>query len=141
MKNTLAENMRRFGTKNLTEQTEPPMATPLPIEQQGLYLWVTEWAVPRGFKLFQHKTLTRIWKLNTLRGEVYIEILNTLRGEVYIEMRILPTGVIGNMSIDVYRSGVSRAEDSLYTVTITPEEFTKERMAAIQRQLEPYVKR
>jgi len=129
MKNTLAENMRRFGTKNLTEQTEPPMATPLPIEQQGLYLWVTEWAVPRGFKLFQHKTLTRIWKLNTLRGEVYIE------------MRILPTGVIGNMSIDVYRSGVSRAEDSLYTVTITPEEFTKERMAAIQRQLEPYIKR
>ena len=128
MKNTLAENMRRFGTKNLTE-AEPATSMQLPIEQQSLYLWVTEWAVPRGFKLFQHKTLTRIWKLNTLRGEVYIEI------------QILPAGIIEYMSIDVYRSGVSRAEDSLYTVTITPEEFTKERMAAIQRQLEPYVKR
>jgi len=129
MKNTLRENMRRFGTKNLQEQTEPATSMQLPVEQQSLYRWVTDWAVPRGFKLHYHKTLTRVWKLNTLRGEVYIE------------MRILPTGVIGNMSIDVYRSGVSRAEDSLYTVTITPAQATRERMAAIQRQLEPYVKR
>ena len=128
MKNTIAENMRRFGTKKLTE-AEPATSMQLPIEQQSLYLWVTEWAVPRGFKLFQHKTLTRIWKLNTLRGEVYIEI------------QILPAGIIEYMSIDVYRSGVSRAEDSLYTVTITPAQATRERMAAIQRQLEPYIKR
>jgi hypothetical protein len=133
MKNTLAENMRRFGTKNLTEKNDLPTSMPIPVERQSLYLWVTEWAVPRGFKLIGDKDRIqyqeRIWQLKTARGQAEIR------------MRIPSDVDIESMDILVTRSGVSTSADDLYTVTVTPEEFTKERMLAIQRQLEPYIKR
>ena len=133
MKNTLAENMRRFGTKNLTEKNGLPISMPIPVERQALYLWVLEWAEPHGFKLIGDKDRIqyqeRIWQLKTARGQAEIR------------MRIPSDVDIERMDILVTRSGVSTSADDLYTVTITPEEFTKERMAAIQRQLEPYIKR
>jgi hypothetical protein len=127
MKNTLQENMRRFGTKNLMEQTQPA-GFQLPLAQQSLYRWVTEWAVPRGFKIVTENPSLHMWKLSTMRGDAWIE-LNIFKGAVT------------SMEIGVTRSGVSKSAEKLYRASLKSAEATPERIRAIQQQLEPYVKR
>ena len=75
MKNTLQENMRRFGTKNLSEQTANPDPITLTPAQQ-MVQWATQFIKQHGFKLdsVESGPNEKVYMHRNIRGVVAIAI-------------------------------------------------------------------
>ena len=135
MKNVLQENMRRFHTKNLSEQTanlDPITLTPA----QQMVQWATQFIKQHGFKLDSAESTSneKVYKHGNLRGVVAIE-LATPNSD----------GVTDYMTIRVERSGTKRAtfnnpnEEYLWDERYLGKEWDATKASQINTVLKPYL--
>jgi hypothetical protein len=136
MKNILAENMRRFGTKNLSEQTanlDPSSLTPA----QQMVQWVMEFIDKHGFKLD-----TSNW--GNANEKIYAH--RNLRGAIAIELATPNSdGDTDYINIRVERSGTKRAtfnnpnEEYLWDQRYLGKEWDATKASQINTVLKPYL--
>jgi hypothetical protein len=134
MKNILAENMRRFHTKNLSEQTaEPTTLTP----PQQMVQWAMEFIEQHGFNLDKSN-----W--GSANEKIYVH--RNLRGAIAIELATPNSnGVTDYMTIRVERSGTKRAtfnnpnEEYLWDQRYLGKEWNASKESQINTVLKPYL--
>ena len=136
MKNILAENMRRFGTKNLSEQTANPDPTSSTPPKQ-MVQWAMEFIEQHGFKLDKSN-----W--GSANEKIYVH--RNLRGAIAIELATPNSdGVTDYMTIRVERSGTKRAtfnnsnEEYLWDQRYLGKEWDATKASQINTVLKPYL--
>ena len=141
MKNTLQENMRRFGTKNLSEQDDN---NPLTAQQQAeqkkrlrknasdMMSWVNKYKDDHGFKWVRDDQGTRIYLSPvSLKGRVEVRVWNNLNDRSN-----------DRIDINVLRQGLKQfqgTEATLWQKTITPATWNAADMPAVEGILAPYL--
>jgi hypothetical protein len=136
MKNILAENMRRFNTKNLREFTEAPGST-----EWGA--WLSSYAQKHGLKAsLSPKTGVMTYSKKSLRGTILIESTSS------IEWTDQPgTGRVGRLFVqvknqrgeEVYNESFVEAGTE-YAEVLAEKKWSREAQGAIEGILLPYVK-
>ena len=135
MKNTLQENMRRFGTKNLSEQTANPDPITLTPAQQ-MVQWATQFIKQHGFKLdsVESGPNEKVYIHRNIRGVVAIAIATPNFD-----------GVTDYMIVRVERSGTKRAtfnnpnESYLWNERYLGKEWDATKASQINTVLKPYL--
>lgn len=139
MKHILAENMRRFGTKNLSEAPDPKL--PQSPERQAanaMAQWVDTYIKDHGFKYTGDSQGTRIYvSPQSLKGRVEIRVWNNLQDRTNdrIDINVLRQGVqvpgVGN---------TANKEAYLFSKEITPQTWDPMQIKSTEAILAQYVK-
>lgn len=137
MKNTLAENMRRFGTKNLSEAPDPKL--PQSPERQAanaMAQWVNTYIKDHGFKYTGDSQGTRIYvSPQSLKGRVEIRVWNNLQDRTNdrIDINVLRQGVqaVGNAANNAAY---------LFSKEITPQTWDPSQIRSLEGILAQYLK-
>jgi hypothetical protein len=135
MKNILAENMRRFHTKNLSEQHEDHLNEAPGVGPGAMQSWVNGYIKNHQFKLEGNDSGTRIYlSPASIKGRIELRVWNNLsdRNNDFIQISVLRQG------IGMY-SGRRRKEDTLYQKTIYGEDFAMADMPSVEGILKQYL--
>ena len=133
MKNILAENMRRFGTKNLTELMDPETKKKV----SEMASWTRQYINNHDFKPHGDDNGTRI----------YLSPMS-IKGRVELRVWVNPNEPSNNrIDIAVLRQGVAPGargqgvEDTLYDKSITVDTWNPSDMPTVERMLQQYLPR
>ena len=116
MKNTLAENMRRFNTKNLREEASTIPATPM-------YTWVMQMVT-------KYKMQDKTMHIGSNRDETYVKF--SPRGRVALS--ISDTGDYLNVTV------LNGLKEEIYNKDILLSQWTPDQATSIERVIMPHVR-